>query len=174
MRIAYMQTWNWACHGAPQSGSVCCTSSPADTLPRPQLPVEFLLLLTVPVVDPDKDDRNWKRPLNCLQLVISPLVLVLTLQSGACEYPSPTTALLLPQSLFRGDSRACFSNKGLPYQWSSPAGGAVNRTMSSPLPILSTSKTEDWEMCRAQRWSTCLAAEVLGFMSNTILPPKKK
>lgn len=122
MRIAYMQTWNWACHGAPQSGSVCCTSSPADTLPRPQLPVEFLLLLTVPVVDPDKDDRNWKRPLNCLQLVISPLVLVLTLQSGACEYPSPTTALLLPQSLFRGDSRACFSNKGLPYQWSSPAG----------------------------------------------------
>ncbi|KAK7798929.1 hypothetical protein U0070_026021 [Myodes glareolus] len=48
-----------------------------------KLPVEFLLLLTVPVVDPDKDDRNWKRPLNCLQLVISPLVLVLTLQSGA-------------------------------------------------------------------------------------------
>lgn len=48
-----------------------------------KLPVEFLLLLTVPVVDPDKDDRNWKRPLNCLHLVISPLVLVLTLQSGA-------------------------------------------------------------------------------------------
>uniref|UniRef100_A0A8C2VJW3 Solute carrier family 8 member B1 n=1 Tax=Chinchilla lanigera TaxID=34839 RepID=A0A8C2VJW3_CHILA len=48
-----------------------------------KLPVEFLLLLTVPVVDPDKDDRNWKRPLNCLHLVISPLVVVLTLQSGA-------------------------------------------------------------------------------------------
>ncbi|XP_073916662.1 mitochondrial sodium/calcium exchanger protein isoform X2 [Castor canadensis] len=47
-----------------------------------KLPVEFLLLLTVPVVDPDKDDRNWKRPLNCLQLVLSPLVVVLTLQSG--------------------------------------------------------------------------------------------
>ncbi|XP_064235849.1 mitochondrial sodium/calcium exchanger protein isoform X2 [Aotus nancymaae] len=47
-----------------------------------KLPVEFLLLLTVPVVDPDKDDRNWKRPLNCLHLVISPLVIVLTLQSG--------------------------------------------------------------------------------------------
>uniref|UniRef100_A0A8I5NB45 Solute carrier family 8 member B1 n=1 Tax=Papio anubis TaxID=9555 RepID=A0A8I5NB45_PAPAN len=47
-----------------------------------KLPVEFLLLLTVPVVDPDKDDRNWKRPLNCLHLVISPLVVVLTLQSG--------------------------------------------------------------------------------------------
>ncbi|XP_063081762.1 mitochondrial sodium/calcium exchanger protein isoform X2 [Cavia porcellus] len=48
-----------------------------------KLPVEFLLLLTVPVVDPDKDDRNWKRPLNCLHLVISPVVVVLTLQSGA-------------------------------------------------------------------------------------------
>uniref|UniRef100_A0A8C5L5Q9 Mitochondrial sodium/calcium exchanger protein n=2 Tax=Jaculus jaculus TaxID=51337 RepID=A0A8C5L5Q9_JACJA len=48
-----------------------------------KLPVEFLLLLTVPVVDPDREDRNWKRPLNCLQLVISPLFLVLTLQSGA-------------------------------------------------------------------------------------------
>nr|XP_012607707.1 sodium/potassium/calcium exchanger 6, mitochondrial isoform X1 [Microcebus murinus] len=47
-----------------------------------KLPVEFLMLLTVPVVDPDRDDRNWKRPLNCLHLVISPLVLVLTLQSG--------------------------------------------------------------------------------------------
>lgn len=51
--------------------------------------MEFLLLLTVPVVDPDKDDGNWKRPLNCLHLVISPLMLVLTLQSGACEYLLP-------------------------------------------------------------------------------------
>lgn len=59
-----------------------------------KLPVEFLLLLTVPVVDPDKDDRNWKRPLNCLQLVISPLVLVLTLQSGVCEYPSPAASIV--------------------------------------------------------------------------------
>ncbi|XP_072578987.1 mitochondrial sodium/calcium exchanger protein isoform X1 [Vulpes vulpes] len=48
-----------------------------------KLPVEFLLLLTIPVVDPDKEDGNWKRPLNCLHLVISPLVLALTLQSGA-------------------------------------------------------------------------------------------
>nr|KAF6404125.1 hypothetical protein HJG59_016911 [Molossus molossus] len=48
-----------------------------------KLPVEVLLLLTVPLVDPDREDRNWKRPLNCLHLVISPLVLVLTLQSGA-------------------------------------------------------------------------------------------
>lgn len=51
--------------------------------------MEFLLLLTVPVMDPDKEDRNWKRPLNCLHLVISPLFLTLTLQSGACEYPCP-------------------------------------------------------------------------------------
>ncbi|XP_006750984.1 mitochondrial sodium/calcium exchanger protein-like [Leptonychotes weddellii] len=55
-----------------------------------KLPVEFLMLLTIPVVDPDKEDRNWKRPLNCLHLVISPLVLVLTLQSGACECPLPS------------------------------------------------------------------------------------
>ncbi|XP_006874099.1 PREDICTED: sodium/potassium/calcium exchanger 6, mitochondrial [Chrysochloris asiatica] len=47
-----------------------------------KLPVEFMLLLTVPVVDPDKDDRNWKRPLNCLHLLTSPLFCVLTLQSG--------------------------------------------------------------------------------------------
>lgn len=51
--------------------------------------MEFLLLLTVPVMDPDKEDRNWKRPLNCLHLVVSPLFLTLTLQSGACECPCP-------------------------------------------------------------------------------------
>ncbi|EHA97661.1 Sodium/potassium/calcium exchanger 6 [Heterocephalus glaber] len=48
-----------------------------------KLPVEFVLLLTVPVLDPDKDDQNWKRPLNCLHLIVSPVVVVLTLQSGA-------------------------------------------------------------------------------------------
>ncbi|XP_045152635.1 mitochondrial sodium/calcium exchanger protein [Echinops telfairi] len=47
------------------------------------LPVELMLLLTVPVVDPDKEDRNWTRPLNCLHLLTSPLLCVLTLQSGA-------------------------------------------------------------------------------------------
>ncbi|XP_045390720.1 mitochondrial sodium/calcium exchanger protein isoform X5 [Lemur catta] len=57
-----------------------------------KLPVEFLLLLTVPVVDPDRDDRNWKRPLNCLHLVISPLVLVLTLQSGVYVFSDFTLA----------------------------------------------------------------------------------
>ncbi|XP_010894649.1 mitochondrial sodium/calcium exchanger protein isoform X2 [Esox lucius] len=47
-----------------------------------KMPLEVLLLLTVPVVDPDKEDRNWRRPLNCLQLVTAPLVCVLTFQSG--------------------------------------------------------------------------------------------
>ncbi|CAL8262766.1 unnamed protein product [Boreogadus saida] len=46
-------------------------------------PLEVLLLLCVPVVDPDKEDRNWRRPLNCLHLVTAPLVCVLTFQSGA-------------------------------------------------------------------------------------------
>ncbi|NWT68407.1 NCLX protein, partial [Prunella himalayana] len=48
-----------------------------------KVPVELLLLLTVPVVDPDKDDLNWKRPLNCLHVLTSPLLCVLTLKSGA-------------------------------------------------------------------------------------------
>ncbi|XP_030225760.1 mitochondrial sodium/calcium exchanger protein isoform X2 [Gadus morhua] len=46
-------------------------------------PLEVLLLLCIPVVDPDKEDRNWRRPLNCLHLVTAPLVCVLTFQSGA-------------------------------------------------------------------------------------------
>ncbi|KAJ7423707.1 Sodium/potassium/calcium exchanger 6, mitochondrial [Willisornis vidua] len=48
-----------------------------------RVPVELVLLLTVPVVDPDKDDLNWKRPLNCLHIITSPLLCVLTLKSGA-------------------------------------------------------------------------------------------
>lgn len=51
----------------------------------PQVPVELVLLLTVPVVDPDKDDLNWKRPLNCLHVLTSPLLCVLTLKSGTCK-----------------------------------------------------------------------------------------
>ncbi|NWX41280.1 NCLX protein, partial [Steatornis caripensis] len=47
-----------------------------------KVPVELVLLLTVPVVDPDKDDLNWKRPLNCLHILTSPLLCVLTLKSG--------------------------------------------------------------------------------------------
>uniref|UniRef100_A0A3P9GZI1 Solute carrier family 8 member B1 n=1 Tax=Oryzias latipes TaxID=8090 RepID=A0A3P9GZI1_ORYLA len=45
-------------------------------------PLEVLLLLCVPVVDPDKEDKNWRRPLNCLHLVIAPVVCVLAFQSG--------------------------------------------------------------------------------------------
>ncbi|XP_062360272.1 mitochondrial sodium/calcium exchanger protein [Cinclus cinclus] len=47
-----------------------------------KVPVEMVLLLTVPVVDPDKDDLNWRRPLNCLHILTSPLLCVLTLKSG--------------------------------------------------------------------------------------------
>ncbi|XP_025027987.1 mitochondrial sodium/calcium exchanger protein [Python bivittatus] len=47
-----------------------------------KLPVELVLLLTVPIVDPDREDQNWKRPLNCLHLVTGPLICILTLKSG--------------------------------------------------------------------------------------------
>lgn len=46
-------------------------------------PLEFLLLLCIPVVDPDKDDKNWKRPLNCLHLITAPLACLFTFQSGS-------------------------------------------------------------------------------------------
>lgn len=45
-------------------------------------PLEFLLLLCIPVVDPDKSDRNWRRPLNSLHLLTTPLVCLLCFQSG--------------------------------------------------------------------------------------------
>uniref|UniRef100_A0A3Q3DIA3 Solute carrier family 8 member B1 n=1 Tax=Hippocampus comes TaxID=109280 RepID=A0A3Q3DIA3_HIPCM len=45
-------------------------------------PVEVMLLLCIPVVDLDKEDRNWRRPLNCLHLVTAPLMCVLAFQSG--------------------------------------------------------------------------------------------
>ncbi|XP_016361360.1 sodium/potassium/calcium exchanger 6, mitochondrial-like isoform X3 [Sinocyclocheilus anshuiensis] len=47
-----------------------------------KVPVEVLLLLTVPVVDADKEDHNWKRPLNCLHIITGPVVCVLSFQSG--------------------------------------------------------------------------------------------
>ncbi|XP_029427707.1 mitochondrial sodium/calcium exchanger protein [Rhinatrema bivittatum] len=47
-----------------------------------KIPIEVVLRLTVPVVDPDREDQNWKRPLNCLHLITSPLVCILTLKSG--------------------------------------------------------------------------------------------
>ncbi|XP_038146014.1 mitochondrial sodium/calcium exchanger protein [Cyprinodon tularosa] len=46
-------------------------------------PLEVLLLLCVPVVDLDKEDKNWRRPLNCLHLITAPLLCVLVFQSGA-------------------------------------------------------------------------------------------
>lgn len=49
-----------------------------------QAPLEVLLLLCIPIVDPDKEDRNWRRPLNCLHLITAPLVCLLTFQSGEC------------------------------------------------------------------------------------------
>lgn len=51
-----------------------------------QVPTEVLLLLCIPVVDPDKEDKNWRRPLNCLQLITAPLVCLLTFRSGQCKY----------------------------------------------------------------------------------------
>ncbi|KAM9393409.1 mitochondrial sodium/calcium exchanger protein isoform 2-T2 [Pholidichthys leucotaenia] len=46
-------------------------------------PLEVLLLLCIPVVDPDKEDKNWRRPLNCFHLITAPLVCLLVFQSGA-------------------------------------------------------------------------------------------
>ncbi|KAG8596738.1 hypothetical protein GDO81_002037 [Engystomops pustulosus] len=48
-----------------------------------KVPVEILLLLCVPVVDPDKEDHNWQRPLNCLHVTTSPLLCLFCLHSGA-------------------------------------------------------------------------------------------
>lgn len=47
-----------------------------------KFPVEVLLLLSVPVVDPDKEDRNWQRPLNCLHVITSPILCLFCLHSG--------------------------------------------------------------------------------------------
>ncbi|XP_066509490.1 mitochondrial sodium/calcium exchanger protein-like isoform X2 [Hoplias malabaricus] len=47
-----------------------------------QFPFQVVLLLTVPVVDTDKEDRNWIRPLNSLHFITGPLVCVLTFNSG--------------------------------------------------------------------------------------------
>ncbi|XP_054094911.2 mitochondrial sodium/calcium exchanger protein isoform X2 [Callithrix jacchus] len=81
-----------------------------------KLPVEFLLLLTVPVVDPDRDDRNWKRPLNCLHLVISPLVIILTLQSGTSLcFPGLSDECPVDQrSRHRGGEHPAVPGRGLP------------------------------------------------------------
>ncbi|XP_069820215.1 mitochondrial sodium/calcium exchanger protein [Dendropsophus ebraccatus] len=47
-----------------------------------KVPIEILLLLCVPVVDPDREDHNWQRPLNSLHVITSPLLCLFCLQSG--------------------------------------------------------------------------------------------
>ncbi|XP_072443458.1 mitochondrial sodium/calcium exchanger protein [Chiloscyllium punctatum] len=46
------------------------------------LPIEFFLLICIPVVDFDQEGHNWKRPLNCLQVVTGSLVCILAFKSG--------------------------------------------------------------------------------------------
>ncbi|KAL4646495.1 sodium/potassium/calcium exchanger 6, mitochondrial isoform X1 [Arapaima gigas] len=84
-----------------------------------KIPVEVLLLLTVPVVDPDKEDRNWKRPLNCLQLLTGPLVCVLTFNSGKyglyyIQDEFPVWALTLIVGFFLGLIVFCSSTDDQP------------------------------------------------------------
>ncbi|XP_041854915.1 mitochondrial sodium/calcium exchanger protein isoform X3 [Melanotaenia boesemani] len=55
-------------------------------------PLEVLLLLCIPVVDPDKEDKNWRRPLNCFHLITAPLVCVLAFQSGKYCFSDITIA----------------------------------------------------------------------------------
>ncbi|XP_032509787.1 mitochondrial sodium/calcium exchanger protein isoform X5 [Phocoena sinus] len=92
-----------------------------------KLPVEFLLLLTVPVMDPDKEDGNWKRPLNCLHLVISPLFLVLTLQSGAslCFPGLPDQRPVDQRSCHGGGEHLTVPGCGLPAEQHCPRAHAA-------------------------------------------------
>ncbi|XP_059511064.1 mitochondrial sodium/calcium exchanger protein isoform X2 [Stegostoma tigrinum] len=46
------------------------------------LPIEFFLLICIPVVDSDQEDHNWKRPLNCLQVVTGSVVCIFAFKSG--------------------------------------------------------------------------------------------
>lgn len=46
------------------------------------LPVELLLILTVPVMNVMREDRKWNRPLNCLQLITGPLAALYSLNGG--------------------------------------------------------------------------------------------
>ncbi|XP_040207835.1 mitochondrial sodium/calcium exchanger protein isoform X2 [Rana temporaria] len=65
-----------------------------------KFPIEVLLRISVPVVDPDKEDLNWQRPLNCIQLITGPLLCVFCLNSGTyalylIQGTMPIWALLL-------------------------------------------------------------------------------
>ena len=73
------------------------------------MPLEVVLLLIIPVVDPDKEDRNWRRPLNCLHLLTAPLVCVLTLQSGKCKSTSLTECVSSCVCVRYGGISVCLS-----------------------------------------------------------------
>jgi len=82
-------------------------------------PLEFLLLLCIPVVDPDKEDKNWKRPLNCLHLIIAPITCVFAFQSGAygdfmIQGQFPLWLLILLLGLFLSTIVFCNSNNDHP------------------------------------------------------------
>lgn len=82
-------------------------------------PLEVLLLLCIPVVDPDKEDRNWRRPLNCLHLIIAPLVCVFAFQSGIygdymIEGQFPLWLLLLLLGLFLSGIVFCTTTNDCP------------------------------------------------------------
>ncbi|CAL9708313.1 unnamed protein product [Knipowitschia caucasica] len=82
-------------------------------------PLEFLLLLCIPVVDPDKEDKNWKRPLNCLHLIIAPITCVFAFQSGAygdfmIQGQFPLWLLFLLLGLFLSAIVFCNSNNDHP------------------------------------------------------------
>ncbi|XP_024861193.1 mitochondrial sodium/calcium exchanger protein isoform X2 [Kryptolebias marmoratus] len=82
-------------------------------------PLEVLLLLCVPVVDPDKEDKNWRRPLNSLHLITAPLVSVFLFQSG--EYANkmiqgqfPVWLLILLLGLFLAAIVFCTTTNDCP------------------------------------------------------------
>lgn len=91
LRHPWALQWGWGNKSRQVGDQSQVVPSRGSSIPAhscsSQVPVELVLLLTVPVVDPDKDDLNWKRPLNCLHILTSPLLCVLTLKSGTCKSP---------------------------------------------------------------------------------------
>ncbi|XP_047447686.1 mitochondrial sodium/calcium exchanger protein [Mugil cephalus] len=82
-------------------------------------PLEVLLLLCIPIVDPDKEDKNWRRPLNCLHLITAPLVCVLVFQSGAyggymIQGQFPLWLLILLLGLFLSSIVFCTTTNDCP------------------------------------------------------------
>ncbi|KAM6931122.1 mitochondrial sodium/calcium exchanger protein isoform 1-T1 [Xenentodon cancila] len=82
-------------------------------------PLEVLLLLCIPIVDPDKEDRNWRRPLNCLHLITAPLVCLFAFQSGKYGYyviqgEFPLWLLILLLGLFLASIVFCTTSNDCP------------------------------------------------------------